>query len=42
VTSAASRYLHEFERQYPEIKPYFDMKLEGVGTRKERIIQKLF
>lgn len=42
VTSAASRYLHEFERQYPEIKPYFDMKLEGVGTRKERIIQNLF
>lgn len=42
MNSSSARYLHTFESMYPEIKPYFDMKIDGTGTRKENIIQSLF
>ena len=42
MNSSSANYLREFERQYPEIKPYFDMKIDGTGTRKFNIQQNLF
>ena len=42
MNSSSANYLREFERQYPEIKPYFDMKIDGTGTRKFDIQQNLF
>ena len=42
LNSSSARYLHTFECLYPDIKPYFDMKIDGTGTRKEQIEQSLF
>ena len=42
MNSSSAKYLHAFENMYPEIKTYFDMKIDGVGARKERIEQTLF
>jgi hypothetical protein len=42
MNSSSARYLHTFERMFPDIKPYFDMKIDGTGTRKFDIQQNLF